>query len=133
MKKVLKAKYDCRGMDNGEIIETILEDRNVDDIQEFLHPSEDSLIPFEKLKNIDKAYEIIDDGIAMGYKFCVVWDEDQDGHAAGAIMTKYLQRAGAEVSYFVHDKKEHGVENFDLSLLRDIDIVIIVDLSLIHI
>lgn len=127
MKKVLKAKYDCRGMDNGEIIETILEDRNVDDIQEFLHPSEDSLIPFEKLKNIDKAYEIIDDGIAMGYKFCVVWDEDQDGHAAGAIMTKYLQRAGAEVSYFVHDKKEHGVENFDLSLLRDIDIVIIVD------
>ena len=69
MKKVLKAKYDCRGMDNGEIIETILEDRNVDDIQEFLHPSEDSLIPFEKLKNIDKAYEIINDGIAMGYKF----------------------------------------------------------------
>lgn len=127
MKKVLKAKYDCRGMDNGEIIETILEDRNIDDIQEFLHPSEDSLIPFEKLKNIDKAYEIIDDGIAMGYKFCVVWDEDQDGHAAGAIMTKYLQRAGADVSYFVHDKKEHGVENFDLSLLRDIDIVIIVD------
>lgn len=127
MKKVLKAKYDCRGMDNGEIIETILEDRKIEDIKEFLHPDENSLIPFEKLKNIDKAYEIIEDGIAMGQKFCVVWDEDQDGHAAGAIMTKYLQRAGADVSYFVHDKKEHGVENFDLSLLRDIDIVIIVD------
>lgn len=127
MKKVLKAKYDCRGMDNGEIIETILEDRKIEDIQEFLHPSEDSLIPFEKLKNIDKVYEIIEDGIAMGQNFCVIWDEDQDGHAAGAIMTKYLQRAGADVSYFVHDKKEHGVENFDLSLLRDIDIVIIVD------
>lgn len=127
MKKVLKAKYDCRGMDNGEIIETILEDRKIEDIQEFLHPSEDSLIPFEKLKNIDKAYEIIDDGIAMGYKFCVIWDEDQDGHAAGAIMTKYLQRAGADVSYFVHDKKEHGVQNIDLEVFDGVDIIIVVD------
>ena len=127
MKKVLKAKYDCRDMDNGEIIETILNDRKIDDIQEFLHPSEDSLIPFEKLKNIDKAYEIIDDGIAMGYKFCVIWDEDQDGHAAGAIMTKYLQRACADVSYFVHDKKEHGVQNIDLEVFDGIDIIIVVD------
>ena len=72
MKKVLKAKYDCCGMDNSEIIETILDDRNITDVHEFLHPSEDSLIPFEKLKNIDKAYDIIDEGIAMGYKFCVI-------------------------------------------------------------
>ena len=56
MKKVLKAKYDCRGMDNDEIIETILEDRKIEDIQEFLHPDENSLIPFEKIKNIDKSY-----------------------------------------------------------------------------
>ena len=127
MKKVLKAKYDCRGMDNDEIIETILEDRKIEDIQEFLHPDENSLIPFEKLKNIDKAYEIIDDGIAMGYEFCVIWDEDQDGHAAGAIMTKYLQRAGAKVSYFVHDKKEHGVKNIDLEVFDGVDIIIVVD------
>lgn len=127
MKKVLKAKHDCRNMDNSEIIETIIEDRGIEDLQEFLHPSEDSLIPFEKLKNIDKAYEVIDDGIAMGDKFCVIWDEDQDGHAAGAIMTKYLHRAGVDVSYFVHDKKEHGVENFDLAILDGIDVVIVVD------
>ena len=127
MKKVLKAKYDCRGMDNDEIIETILEDRKIEDIQEFLHPDENSLIPFEKLKNIDKAYESIDDGIAMGYEFCVIWDEDQDGHAAGAIMTKYLQRAGAKVSYFVHDKKEHGVQNIDLEVFDGVDIIIVVD------
>ena len=67
MKKVLKAKYDCRGMDNDEIIETILEDRKIEDIQEFLHPDENSLIPFEKLKNIDKAYEIISNYIGAQY------------------------------------------------------------------
>ena len=127
MKKILKAKYDCRGMDNDEILETILEDRNIEEIQEFLRPSEDAMIPFEKLKNIDKAYDIIDDGIVMGERFCVIWDEYQDGHAAGAIMTKYLERAGADVSYFVHDKKEHGVENIDLEILDGIDIAIIVD------
>lgn len=127
MKKNLTAKYDCRSMDNGEIIETILNDRNIENLQEFLHPSEDSLIPFEKLKNIDKAYEIIDDGIIIGEKFCVVWDEDQDGHAAGAIMTKYLQRAEADVSYFVHNKKEHGLQNIDLEVFDGVDIIIVVD------
>ena len=63
----------------------------------------------------------------MGYKFCVIWDEDQDGHAAGAIMTKYLQRAGADVSYFIHDKKEHGVQNIDLEVFDGVDIIIVVD------
>lgn len=127
MQKKLTAKIDCRDMEDSEIIEVILNDREIDDLAEFLHPSDDAMIPFEDLKNIDKAYTIIDDGIMMGEKFCVIWDEDQDGHAAGAIMTKYLQRAGADVSYFVHDKKEHGVQNVDSEVLDGIDIVIIVD------
>lgn len=127
MKKILKAKYDCRGMDNGEIIDTILNDRDIEDLQEFLHPSEDSLIPFEDMENMEKAYAIIDDGITMGYKFLVFGDVDADGISSAAIMVKYLEMSDADVSYTINQGKEHGVENFDLSLLNDIDVMIIVD------
>lgn len=66
MQKKLTAKIDCRGMEDSEIIETILNDREIDDLSGFLYPSEDDMIPFKDLKNIDKAYTIIDDGIMMG-------------------------------------------------------------------
>lgn len=36
MIKKLSAKRDCRGMDNDEIIEATLEDRGIEDLDEFL-------------------------------------------------------------------------------------------------
>ena len=108
MKKILTAKYDCHGMDNGEIIETILNDRDIENLQEFLHPSENSLIPFEDMKNIEKAYEIIDDGIMMRQKFLIFGDVDADGISSAAIMIKYLEMSDANVSYTINQGKEHG-------------------------
>lgn len=127
MQKRLTAKRDCRGMTNDEILEVILEDRGIDDITEFLHPTEDDLIPFEKLKNIDEAYQIIDDGITMGNKFLVLADVDADGISAGAIMTRYLIAAGADVDVTINEGKDHGIEHFDERRLKDYDIFIVVD------
>lgn len=127
MQKILKAKYDCRGMGNGEIIETILNDRNIEDLQEFLHPSEDAMIPFENMRGLKEAYDIIDGAITMGEKFLVLGDVDADGISAAAIIVKYLEMSGVDAVYTINKGKEHGVENFDLSLLNDIDVMIIVD------
>ena len=114
-------------MNNLEIIEAVLENRNIDDIVAFLKPTEDDLVPFEKMKNIDKAYQIIDDGITMGEKFLVLADVDADGCCSNAIITKYLRRCGADVECIINDGKKHGAEDLDLTLLNDIDIMIIVD------
>lgn len=128
MIKKLSAKRDCREMDNSEIIEAILEDRGVEDLTEFLHPSEYALIPLEELKNIHEAYTIIDDGILMGSKFGVLFDSaDCDGQSSGAIMTRYLRACGAEVKPIINIGKAHGFSQIDLSLLDDVDICIVVD------
>ena len=67
MKKELKIKADCRGMLNSEIIETILENRGIEDIEGFLNPSlEDNLLPLDELKNIDKAVDIILNSVKRG-------------------------------------------------------------------
>ena len=128
MQKVLTAKIDGRQMESdSEIIDAILESRGIEDVASFLKPAIDDMIPFEKMNGLDRAYQIIDDAITMGEKFLVLADVDADGCCSNAIITKYLRRCGADVECIINDGKEHGAENLDLSLLSDIDVMIIVD------
>jgi len=128
MEKVLTAKLDGRQMeDDFEIIEAILDNRGITDISDFLKPTEDDMIPFEELKGLDEAYQIIDDAITMGEKFLVLADVDTDGCSSNAIITRYLRKCGADVKCVINDGKKHGAEDFNLNLLDGIDVMIIVD------
>ena len=128
MIKQLTAKIDGRGMeDDLEIVDAILEERGIQDLDEFLHPTEDDLIPFEKMKGLSDAYRMIDDAITMGEKFLILADVDQDGCGSNAIITRYLRKCGADVKCVINDGKKHGAEDFDLSLLDDVGVMIIVD------
>jgi hypothetical protein len=93
MIKELTARIDGRQMeDDFEIIEAILDSRGITDIGDFLKPTEDDMIPFEELKGLDEAYQIIDDAITMGEKFLVLADVDADGCCSNAIITRYLRK-----------------------------------------
>lgn len=128
MDKILTAKIDGRQMaDDFEIIDAILENRQIDDVGSFLRPTEEDMIPFEEMKGLEEAYQIIDDAITMGEKFLVLADVDADGCCSNAIITKYLRRCGADVECIINDGKEHGAEHLDLSLLSNVDVMIIVD------
>ena len=128
MQKVLTAKIDGRNMeDDFEIIDAILESRGIEDISDFLKPTIDDMISFDEMKGLNDAYQIIDDAITMGERFLVLADVDADGCCANAIIAKYLRKCGADVKCIINDGKEHGAEHLDLSLLDDIDVMIIVD------
>jgi single-stranded-DNA-specific exonuclease len=127
MIKQLTAKINGIGMDDAGIIDAILESRGIDDIGEFLKPSSDALIPFEEMKGLVEAHQIIDDAITMGEKFLVLADVDADGVTSNAIITRYLRKCGAEVECVINDGKKHGAKDFDLSLLDGISVMIIVD------
>ncbi len=128
MIKELTAKIDGREMiDDFEIIDAILDSRGIEDVGDFLKPTEENMVSFEELNGLHEAYEIIDDAITMGEKFLVLADVDADGCCSNAIITRYLRRCGADVECIINDGKAHGAENLDLSLLADIDVMIIVD------
>ena len=127
MIKQLTAKINGIGMSDSEIIDAILESRGIADIAEFLKPSSDALIPFEEMKGLEDAYQVIDDAITMGEKFLVLADVDADGCTSNAIMTRYLRKCGAEVDCVINEGKKHGADGFDLSLLEDVGVMIIVD------
>ena len=127
MEKVLTAKIDGKGMDNNEIVSSILEQRGISDLTRFLKPTEDDMVPFEEMIGLHEAYQMIDDAITMGDRFLVLADVDVDGCSANAIIVKYLQACGAEVNYVINKGKKHGAEDFDLTLLDGVDVMIIVD------
>lgn len=128
MKKKWNVKIDGRNLDSTEIIDTLLESRGINDVTEFLHPSEDDVLPLEKLHNIDKAAQVILDGVDdIDTVFLVYYDTDSDGCTAGSIATRYLEHLGANVFTYINEKKDHGIKNFNTDLLNDVDIVWIVD------
>ena len=127
MKKKWTIKHDCRNMSTNEIIDAILEDRNVEDINALLYPNEDCLIPFEKMKNIHKAAEIILDSIENGSKFLSYWDTDDDGCSSGAIATRWLRNKGADVVTYINQGKDHGMAKTSPEVFEGIDILWIVD------
>ena len=127
MQKKWNVKHDCRGLETSEIIDIILEDRGVEDIAALLHPTEECLVPFEKMKNIDKAAKIILDGIENNKKFLIYYDTDQDGVASGTIAYRWLKQNGADVSWTINKGKEHGIAKANSSIFDDVDILWIVD------
>lgn len=127
MEKKWTVKHDCRGLETNEIIDVILADRGVDDINALLYPNEDCLIPFEKMKNIDRAAKVILDGIENGNKFLVYWDTDDDGCSSGAIATRWLRNKGVDVVTYINQGKEHGIASADPAILASADVLWIVD------
>lgn len=128
MQKILTAKIDGRNMeDDFEIIDAILEARGIEDVGSFLRPDESDLIPFEKMQGLNEAYQMIDDAIVVGDRFLVHHDIDSDGASGGAIMTRYLRARGADVKCSINKGKKHGVSEFDLGLLDDVDVMIVID------
>lgn len=127
MEKKWMVKHDCRGMSTDEIIDIILSDRGVEDINALLYPDEDCLIPFREMKNIDRAAKIITENIENDGSFFVHFDCDLDGISSGSIAVRWLGNHTDRVSYGINQGKEHGIANLDLELLKDIDVLWIVD------
>jgi single-stranded-DNA-specific exonuclease len=114
-------------METNEIIDVILADRGVEDSMALLYPNEDCLVPFEKMRNTDKAAKIITKNIENDGSFFVHFDCDVDGISAGSIAVRWLRNHTDRVSYGINQGKEHGIANLDLELLKDVDVLWIVD------
>ena len=108
MKKKWNVKIDGRNLDQTEVIDTLLESRGIDDVTDFLHPSDDDMLPLEKLRNIDKAAQVILNGVDdIDSAFLVYFDTDSDGCTAG----RHAHRTGSA-------QPERGENLYDCFALR---------------
>lgn len=127
MQKNYNIKSDCRGMDDIDIFNIILENRGIEDVEHFLNPTEEDLLPLDSLPNIHKAYEISMKHIKDNNHIAILADVDLDGIASGAIMYKDLKQYTDNISIHINKWKAHGLIGQDIERFNDADLIIIVD------
>ena len=130
MKKQWNVKYDARRDDITNLpvfIDTILDNRGVLYEDNFLHPTEDSLIDFEEMYGVGSAANVVLDAINYGKNIYIFADVDLDGIASAAIMARYLWNFTNNIVVGINQGKAHGLSSFDIAKLKGIDLMIIVD------
>lgn len=95
----------------GDLIETILKGRDIEDINLFLNPDSSSDTDLRMIKNIDAGLKLVDDAIKHNKKILILVDSDCDGITSGSIMYQYLKMVKPElrVDYYIHETKLHGL------------------------
>lgn len=118
---------------NGDIIETIIENRNIENVDLFLNPdNSDDSDPFN-LTNIEEGVKVFLSHILINNNVSILVDPDADGFTSSSIIYQYIKKINPEIKieYFLHEDKSHGLTE---KIMEDIaksktDFLIIPDAS----
>ena len=114
-------------------VNSLLKARGVNNIYNFLNPTEDCLNSYEDLDNIKEAAILLVSKLKEGNKILIIVDSDVDGFTSAAITYLYLQKVApmVEIEYWLHEGKQHGLEDHIEKLLdqNDYDLLITPDAS----
>lgn len=132
VRRVPKVSYNKK---NGEIIHPVLERIYAHrDIQEREEIDNDlkKLLPYDSLKDIDKAIELLFLALQKKWRICIVGDFDADGATSSALAVRVLRKLGAaQVDYLVPNRFEYGYglspEIVEVAARRSPDLIITVD------
>ena len=76
--------------------------------QAFLHPGMDQLLPPDRLHDMQKAVNILDQARADHARVAIYGDYDVDGVSASAILWEALGRMGLERDVYIPDRHQEG-------------------------
>lgn len=82
--------------------------RNKDRIKNYINVEEFNFQNINDLRDVVKAYSIIERVLKENRKICIYGDYDVDGVMSTTIMYKALKALGANVHYFIPDRVEDG-------------------------
>ena len=82
--------------------------RNKDRIKNYINTEEYNFQNINDLRDVVKAYSIIQRALKANKKICIYGDYDADGVMSTTIMYKALKALGANVHYFIPDRVEDG-------------------------
>lgn len=117
---------------NSPYLENLLKERGVEDVKEYIKPTQNYLNDPAKLDNIEKGAELYLDVVKRNGNILIVVDSDCDGFTSATIIYQYTKKIAPEIriSYLLHEGKQHGLQdhidtifekgdNYDLIILPD--------------
>lgn len=103
--------------DTYDIVGTVLRNRGVENVQEYLHVDGSHCDDYCCLDNMDKATECFDNHFINKDKISILVDCDPDGYTSAAMMYLYIKQLSHEdypVSYIIHSRnKAHGLSKMN--------------------
>lgn len=115
--------------ESDQDVATLLSLYGINNIQEYLVPDRNSLYDPLLLDNIVTGAKLLIDHIKMKSHILLPPDSDLDGITAAAIMWNYIKKIDpqANLSFIMHDGKEHGLTNKILDNSYDVDLILMLD------
>lgn len=94
-------------------LKELLQDRGVQNIEQFMNPSILCENDPYQLKNVDAAAEMLLHHLREKHKILFIIDADTDGFTSSAILWLYIKHIFPEVEleFTVHDHKQHGLND----------------------
>lgn len=119
----------CGRNDIADIKGCIFENRGITDIETYTHLTDDIIISYENLDNINKAVNVFTKHLEQHSKVSIVVDCDVDGQCSASMIYMYIKShidKDANITYLIHSGKQHGLSN-DIEISEDTDLLIIPD------
>lgn len=113
-----------------DYIVSLLAARGVEDVEEFLNPTEKSLQDYMDLENMEEGAALLLKAIKNNEKILLIVDSDPDGYTSSAILYLYLKKvfSDIQIDYWIHEQKQHGLEDHIENLMKtDYSLVITPD------
>ena len=115
-------------------LDNLLKARGVTDINKYKNPDESCLNNWDLFDNIYEGLDLFHEALSNHYKILLVVDCDVDGFTSSAIMYQYIKsiNPSQDITYILHEHKEHGLEDHIKHILEDdikYDLVILPDSS----
>lgn len=110
--------------------EELLKERGIEDVKLFLNPTRKCVQNWEDLDNIFTGAHLIQDTIFSEKPYGLVVDADVDGFTSSSILYQYIKliNPDKQIDYFLHNGKQHGLEDcWKRFLEKDYDVIIVPD------
>lgn len=116
-------KYELIGSnDTGNIIETVLHNRGIEDPNTYLHLTNIVVQDYNKLSNIQEAVRCFIKHYEAHDKITIMPDEDTDGYTSSAMLYLYIKTLDPDypVEYIMHSRpKMHGLGSNEYTRIPD--------------
>lgn len=108
-------------------IQTVCKNRGIS--EDLFKVDSTSIVPYNKLDNIDKGVDLLLSHINKESNILIVVDCDMDGYTSSAVLYRYLIKTfHIKIKLAVHTGKQHGLSD-DITIGDDIGLVILPDAS----
>lgn len=121
--------YDKGNNDISNVKKEVLNNRGINNYDEYLNLTDKVILSYSNLNNMDAAVDLFVSHFEKKDKIGIIVDEDVDGFCSASEMYSYIKKMDNEypVEYIMHQRvKSHGLSE-DIIISEDIKLLIIPD------